>query len=252
VARHAAQAGGAVIRSGGREIASVETKGRGDYVTAVDHESQRVIVSVLRAAFPDLPVLAEEGAGAELSDGWVVDPLDGTTNHILGFPVVSVSVALMEQGQPVVGVVDAPLLGWRFEAARGAGAHDAEGRRLRVSRRPVEQAVVATGFPFRAPERRPRYLRMLDAVLAEVEDGRRAGSAALDLALTAAGVFDGFFELGLRVWDIAAGALLVAEAGGVVSEWEGEGAPWGSGDILAGSPAVHAALRRGAAATATA
>ncbi len=238
-----------MLRAAGLGIHAAELKGRGDYVTAVDRESQQVILRALRAATPELPVLAEETgpdcvppAGGAITDGWVVDPLDGTTNFHRGFPVVGVSVALLEEGVPVAGAVSAPFLGQSWHGARGAGAFDGRGTRLRVGVRPVAEAVVATGFPFRAPERRAGYLRVLAAVLARVEDGRRAGAAAIDLALVAAGVFDGFFELGLHAWDVAAGALLVTEAGGVVGDWGGGQGHLATGDILAGSPGVHAAL----------
>jgi myo-inositol-1(or 4)-monophosphatase len=174
----------------------------------------------------------------------VVDPLDGTTNYLHGFPVVGVSVALVEDGRPAVGVVHAPFLGQTFLAARGLGARVRKGGAVveaRVSGRPVEQAVVGTGFPFRRKDILPRYLAAFEACLERFEDLRRPGAAALDLAWVAAGVFEGFFELGLAPWDVAAGALLIEEAGGVVSDWEG-GPGYLGGDILAGSLAVHAAL----------
>jgi myo-inositol-1(or 4)-monophosphatase len=170
---------------------------------------------------------------------WVVDPIDGTTNFLRGFPVVGVSVALVEAGRPVVGAVNAPLLGASWSAAEGQGATDARGRRLSVSSHPGA-GVVATGFPFRRKERLPRYLKVLEQALTRFEDLRRAGAASLDLAYVGAGVFDGFFELGLGIWDIAAGALLVREAGGVVTDWSGDpDAVFVSGDILAGTPGWH-------------
>ncbi|MGH7609157.1 MAG: inositol monophosphatase family protein [Candidatus Dormibacteria bacterium] len=241
-ARYAVQAGGAVITAAGVGRHLTESKGPGDYVTGVDRESERVVVEILSATFPGLPVLAEEEGGALPDTGWVVDPLDGTTNFSRGFPMVGVAVALLEGGEPTVGAVHAPFLGLTYTASRGEGAHDQAGARLRVSNLEPARAVVSTGFPFKTPERIPRLLRTLERVLAQVEDCRRPGAASLDLALTAAGVFDGFFELGLKVWDIAAGALLVTEAGGLVTDWEGTpGLPRG-GDILAGPRAVHAAL----------
>ncbi len=240
--RYAVQAGGAAIKAAGVGPHAVESKGRGDYVTEVDRESERVVVGILRDTFPDLPVLAEEAGGDLLETGWVVDPLDGTTNFSRGFPMVGVSVALLAAGQPVVGAVHAPFLGLTYTAMAGDGAHDQSGERLRVSGREPGQAVVSTGFPFKSPPRVPRLVRTLEAVLGRVEDCRRPGAASLDLALTAAGVFDGFFELGLKVWDIAAGALLVTEAGGLVSDWNGRVGLPPSGDILAGSPRVHQAL----------
>lgn len=221
---------------------ATETKGPGDYVTAVDRESEAVVVRILRSVFPEHSVLAEETGGGVADSGWVVDPLDGTTNFSRGFPMVGVSVALLEQGQPVVGAVHAPFLGFTFTAAAGEGAHDQAGRRLQLGDPDPKKAVVSTGFPFKTPEQIPRLVTTLERVLRRVEDLRRPGAASLDLAFTAAGLFDGFFELGLKVWDIAAGALLVTEAGGLVSDWEGVPGLPASGNIVAGTPRVHAAL----------
>jgi myo-inositol-1(or 4)-monophosphatase len=168
--------------------------------------------------------------------------LDGTTNFVRGFPVVGVSVALVEAGRPVVGAVVAPLLGEAWTAAEGQGAFDRAGRRISVSTHPGA-GVVATGFPFRRKERLPRYLQVMTAALQRFEDLRRAGAASLDLAYVGAGVFDGYFELGLGLWDIAAGALLVREAGGVVTDWTGDpDQVFVSGDILAGTTAWHEAM----------
>jgi myo-inositol-1(or 4)-monophosphatase len=221
---------------------ATESKGPGDYVTAVDRQSEEVVVRILASVFPELPILAEETGGGVPENGWVVDPLDGTTNFSRGFPMVAVSVALLENGQPTVGAVHAPFLGFTFTAAAGEGAHDQDGRRLRLEDTDPRRAVVSTGFPFKSPEQIPRLVGTLERVLGLVEDIRRPGAASLDLAFTASGVFDGYFELGLKIWDIAAGALLVTEAGGVVSDWEGApGLPY-SGNIVAGSARVHRAL----------
>jgi myo-inositol-1(or 4)-monophosphatase len=172
----------------------------------------------------------------------LVDPVDGTANFLHGFPVVGVSVALVHDGSPVVGVVHAPLLHTTFAARLGGGA-TADGVPVTVSDREVEQAICATGFPFRAKrEHLPRYLPVFETALVTFEDLRRAGSASLDLAWTAAGVFDGYFEQALGPWDVAAGALLVREAGGVVTDWAGDDRAWlSSGDVVVGSPATHAA-----------
>lgn len=173
---------------------------------------------------------------------WAVDPLDGTTNFTRGFPAVGISVALLEQGRPVVGVVLAPFLGLEFSSARGEGAF-LNGERLPPHRVVgAAGAVVATGFPFRNKRRLPRYLSMFGGALGRFEDLRRAGAAALDLAWTASSTFDGFFELALNPWDVAAGAGLLMEVGGVVTDWTG-GDTWvETGDILAASPAVHDVL----------
>jgi myo-inositol-1(or 4)-monophosphatase len=209
-------------------------------VTEVDRESEAAIRSVLEDATPDVPVLGEEGGGSSGQRYWVVDPLDGTTNFLLGFPVVAISIALVQDGQPVVAVVRGPMLGLSFSAVRGGGAWSGRDS-LHVSEREPDRAVVATALPFRDRTLLPRYMPVLEAVFAGVEDIRRPGAAALDLAWVAAGVFDGYFELNLSVWDVAAGALLVEEAGGVVTDWEG-GSAYLSGDVLAGSPRTHPVL----------
>ena len=237
----AAEAAGRVIttaRSGGRR-AIPEAKGRGDWVTGVDREAEAAATAILRMATPEIPILAEESGGSRAPRLWVVDPLDGTTNFVLGFPMVGVSVALVEDDQPMVGVVTAPELGARWVAMRGEGAFDRSGHRLDLRASPAA-GVTATGFPFRHPEWQPRYLAVMSAALEELEDLRRVGAASLDLAYCAAGVWSGFFELGLGLWDFAAGALLVREAGGVVTDWAGDPAgPFRSGDIMAGTPAWH-------------
>jgi myo-inositol-1(or 4)-monophosphatase len=244
VAERAAGAGAAIVSARfGHVHERGEAKGVGDWVTAIDRESEAAILAALRDERPDIPILAEEGGGSRGSRYWAVDPLDGTTNFMLGLPVVAVSVALVTDGRPVVGVVKGPLLGLSFSAVRGGGAWS-NGHRLRVSDRPVERAVVATGFPFRHKELLPRHLFAFTRVFNAAEDVRRAGAAALDLAWTAAGVFDGFFELRLGEWDVAAGGLLVEEAGGVVTDWSGD-PNYLSGSILAGTAATHRLLLEG-------
>jgi myo-inositol-1(or 4)-monophosphatase len=173
---------------------------------------------------------------------WAVDPLDGTTNFIRGFPVVAVSVGLLHEGVPIAGVVIAPFLSLEFAASQGQGA-TLNGERLPALRAvDPSKAVVATGFPFRNKGRMPRYRPVMEGALVRFEDLRRAGAAALDLAWTAAGTFDGYFELNLNPWDVAAGAALVREVGGRVSDWSG-GDRWiETGDILAAPPAVHDVL----------
>jgi myo-inositol-1(or 4)-monophosphatase len=245
-AERAAHVGGEVVLRG-RVLVPPETKGAGDYVTEVDRASERAIAAALLQAEPDIPVLGEEEGGSTGERYWVVDPLDGTANYLHGFPLVGVSIALMQAGRPVVGVVHAPFLGDTYLAARGLGARmvaaGGEERALRISDREPGQAIVATGFPFRRKAVLPRYLEVLRACLERFEDLRRPGAASLDLAWVAAGVFEGFFELGLSPWDVAAGALLIEEAGGVVTDWTG-GDGWMAGDILAGSPEVHSELLR--------
>lgn len=240
----AASAAGALVAEAHARPGTLtaEIKSPGDYVTEVDRAAERAAIRVLREGAPDIAILAEESGGSRHERMWVIDPLDGTTNFVRGFPVVGVSVALMEEGRPVVGAVIAPLIGAAWSAALGQGAVDAGGRRLSVSTHPGS-GVVATGFPFRRKDRLSRYLPVMSAALKRFEDLRRAGAASLDLAYVGAGAFDGFFELGLGLWDIAAGALLVREAGGVVTDWAGDpDAVFVSGDILAGTPAWHEAM----------
>lgn len=220
-------------------------KAAGDYVTAVDREAEAAALAVLHERAPDIPVLAEEAGGVRADRLWVVDPVDGTTNLVRSYPVVGVSVALFEEGRPVVGAVAAPHLRSAWSAAEGAGAFDASGRRLEVGARDPAACVVATGFPFRRKDETTlaRYLSVFMGALLRFEDLRRAGAASLDLAYSATGAFDGFFELNLALWDIAAGALLVREAGGVVTDWAGdERAVFDSGCILAGAPRWHEAM----------
>lgn len=217
-------------------------KGAGDYVTAFDRQSEAAIVEVLARETPGIAVVAEERGGKRAGTMWAVDPLDGTTNFTRGFPVVAVSVGLLEDGIPVAGVVIAPFLQLEFAASQGKGA-TLNGDRLPALRAiDPSKAVVATGFPFRNKQRMPRYRPVMEGALVHFEDLRRAGAAALDLAWTAAGTFDGYFELNLNTWDVAAGAAMVLEVGGRVSDWSG-GDNWvETGDVLAAGPAVHKVL----------
>jgi myo-inositol-1(or 4)-monophosphatase len=236
---------GAAEGSGGP---AAEAKGTGDYVTAVDRAAEERIREALEAGAPGIPVLGEEGGGPDSApEAWVVDPVDGTTNLVHGFPAVGVSIALVRDGRPVVGVVGAPFLGETYLARRGGGGlrRDRAGREhpLRVSARPTATAVVTTGLPFRRRERLPEAFETFTRVFEAVEDIRRPGAAALDLCWVAAGVFDGYFERGLAAWDVAAGGLLVEEAGGTVTDYVG-GPDYLVGDVLAAPPQVHADLLR--------
>jgi myo-inositol-1(or 4)-monophosphatase len=237
----AARAGGEIVRANFGAPPEVREKAPGDWVTAADTASEDAVRAVL-VRETGLPVFGEEAGGVRADIGWLVVALDGTANFVHGFDAVGVSVGLVADGEPVVGVVHAPLLSRTYAARKGGGAFRDE-RRIHVSRRPPEQAIVATGFPFRRKELLPKYEPALDAALHRFEDLRRVGGASLDLCWTAEGVFDGYFELRLGPWDVAAGALIVREAGGIVTDWSGDGAAWlDSGDILAGPPAVHAVL----------
>ena len=249
VAARAAERGAEVVRAaglgGGVGVRAKELPG--DYVTEVDLAAERAIVSLLEAEGGGVGVHGEESGGVDIADAWVVDPLDGTTNFAHGFWAVGVSVALVRGGVPVAGAVCAPFLGTTWSAGRGEGSwrvrDGGEPLPVRVSDREPSRAVVGTGFPFRRKDLLPRYLRTFEAALGRFEDLRRPGAAALDLAWVAEGVFDGFFELALAPWDVAAGGLLITEAGGVVTDWRGDDRAWIAGDILAGGPAVHEVLR---------
>jgi myo-inositol-1(or 4)-monophosphatase len=247
VAEEAALAGGRVVRGGRWSGAPAEVKGAGDYVTEVDRASERAIATLLGERTPHIPVVGEEAGGSPGPRYWLVDPLDGTANFLHGFPLVGVSVALVEDDQPVAGAVHAPFLAETYVAGHGLGAWRVEehGERtpLRVSDRPVERSIVGTGFPFRRKQNVPRYLPVFARCFERFEDLRRPGAASLDLAWVAAGIFEGFFELGLGPWDVAAGGVLIREAGGVVTDWAGEPG-FLSGDVLAGTPGVHAELLR--------
>ncbi len=242
-AETAARAGGAIIAAHFGSAANAREKAPGDWVSDVDTSSEAAVRDSLEHRAPGLPVFGEEGGGARGDVGWFVDPLDGTANFLHGFPAVGVSVALVDRGVPVVGVVHAPLLGVTYAARRGGGAF-CNGESISVSERDAARAICATGFPFRAKaDRLDAYLPVFEAALRRFEDLRRAGAASLDLAWTAAGVFDGYFEQALGTWDVAAGALLVREAGGVVTDWTGDDRAWlTSGDIVAAPPGVHAEL----------
>ena len=241
VAERAAKAGGEVVRASFGRASEVREKSAGDWVSAADLASETAVRDVLTRE-STLPVFGEEQGGEAFETGWLVDPLDGTANFLHGLEAVGVSVGLIEHGVPVVGVVYAPLLDRCFAAARGRGAFR-DRRPIEVSARRPAQAIVATGFPFRRKELLPIYEPAFARALRGFEDLRRVGAASLDLCWTAAGVFDGFFELRLGPWDVAAGALIVREAGGVVTDWHGDDTAWlRTGDILAAPPAVHDVL----------
>ena len=240
----ASAAGARVVLDAFGGARNVREKAPGDWVSDADTASEQAVREVLHGAAPELAFFGEESGGNRDADvGWFVDPLDGTANFLHGFPVVGVSVALVAAGEPVVGVIRSPMLGQVYAARLGGGA-TLDGAPIRVSDRVPEGAICATGFPFRAKRSRlPEYLPVFERALLAFEDLRRAGAASLDLAWTAAGVLDGYFEQNLGTWDVAAGALIVREAGGVVTDWQGDERAWlTSGDIVAGHPVVHARL----------
>ena len=243
--RAARRAGELIVRSLNRlESLTVSSKGRNDFVTEVDRAAEQEIIGSIRRLYPQHAFLAEESgrSGGEHETLWIIDPLDGTTNFLHGFPVFAVSIACQIRGRLEHAVVYDPMRGELFTASRGAGAH-LDNHRMRVSKaRALEGALIATGFPYRANTRYlDAYLAMLKAVTLQVAGVRRPGAAALDLAYVAAGRVDAFWELGLAPWDTAAGTLLIQEAGGRIgtlggAEYRQEG------HILAGSPKVYAAL----------
>ena len=242
VARRAAAEAAALIA--GREGAGeVREKRPGDLVTVVDERAEQAIIACIRRHFPDDAIVAEESAACVHATGrrWIVDPIDGTTNFVHRHPFVAVSIAFADEDGPAAGVVHAPLLGEVFHATRGGGAF-LNDRPLRVSSTAeARQALLATGFPFKAGKGDPQeYLHLVLEVIQGAHGLRRAGSAALDLAFVAAGRLDAYFEIGLGPWDMAAGMLLVAEAGGTVTGWPGDdSAPLATGRVLASNGSLH-------------
>ncbi|HEV8579687.1 MAG TPA: inositol monophosphatase family protein [Thermoanaerobaculia bacterium] len=223
----------------------VRRKAENDFVTRADRESEAAVLAVIRQRFPDHRILAEEGSGAGEGHGdyeWLIDPLDGTTNFLQGLPVYCVSIACRRGDELLAGAIEDPEGHNLFTAVRGGGAFW-NGRPMQTSRRDgLDGAFLATGYPFRALSTLDIYLAIFRDVFRHAKAIRRCGSAALDLAYTAAGVYDGFFEFRLSPWDIGAGMLMVREAGGIVTDLDGGDGSFGSGNIVAGSPAVHRGL----------
>ena len=223
----------------------MSAKGRNEFVSEVDRGAERTIIGVLRSKYPDHGILAEESGnhpGDEYQ--WIIDPLDGTTNYLHGFPQFSISIALKHRGRLEHGLVYDPLREEMFTASRGAGAQ-LNDRKLRVTaRKGLEGALLGTGFPYRDHRYLDAYLQMFRALLQDTAGIRRPGSAALDLAYVAAGRLDGFWELGLAPWDIAAGVLLVREAGGMVTDIAGGERYLDSGNLIAGGIKVQNAMLR--------
>lgn len=242
--RAAREAGKVIVRDIDRvDTLDVSVKGRNDFVSEVDRRAEHAIIATIRRSYPDHAVLGEEsGADGESDHVWVIDPLDGTTNYLHGFPVFCVSIAIKYRGKIEHGVVYDPLRNELFTASRGRGAQ-LNDRRIRVSRRPgLEGALLGTGFPYRDLNQLDEYLAVFRELITHTAGIRRAGSAALDLAYVAAGRMDGFWEYGLKEWDIAAGTLLIQEAGGTVTDFQGGETYLATGDIVGGGLRVHGAI----------
>jgi myo-inositol-1(or 4)-monophosphatase len=244
----AARKAGSIITRASYDInrLTVRRKQQNDFVTEVDHAAEDAIIRTLREAYPSHAFLGEEsGASAPATESeyqWIIDPLDGTTNFLHGFPQYCVSIGLKHKGVLQQGVIYDPNRNELFTATRGAGAF-LNDRRIRVTGIDrLEDALISTGFPFRELDHFDEYLRMFNAVTRRVSGIRRPGAAALDLAWVAAGRCDGFWELGLSPWDMAAGALLVREAGGMVGDLAGTEGFLESGRIVAAGPKIFAPL----------
>lgn len=267
----AARRAGSIINRASLDLERVKVsrKQHNDFVTEIDQAAEQAIIDVLLTAYPDHRILAEESGrsagaqgGTKVADGggqagapgaaaaadneadnlWIIDPLDGTTNFIHGFPQYCVSIGLMQKGVVTQGVIYDPNRNDLFVATKGRGAF-LNDRRLRVSKRHrLNEALLGTGFPFKNLETLDRYLAMFRLMTGQSAGIRRPGAAALDLAYVAAGRLDGFFEIGLMPWDLAAGALLVTEAGGLVGDFQGDADYLHTGDVLAGTPKIFGQL----------
>ncbi|WMJ08558.1 inositol monophosphatase family protein [Nitrosomonas sp. sh817] len=248
IAVKAARRAGSIINQASQnlDLLTVSKKSHSDYVSEVDGAAEAAIIKVLHSAYPDHAILAEEsgrqGDHEKSEFLWIIDPLDGTTNFLHGFPKYSVSIALKHKGILTHAVVYDPNMNELFTASRGTGAF-LNDRRIRVSKRnKLDDCLIGTGIPFRDLTHLDAYLAMFKDIVPRTAGIRRPGSAALDLAYVAAGRYDGFWEIGLAPWDMAAGCLLITEAGGLVGDLEGNGTFLESGQIIAGSPKVFSQL----------
>ena len=244
----AARSAGAIINRASLDLdlLKINTKSPNDFVTEVDHKAEEIVIETLLGAYPGHGILAEESGsthGTKDSEFvWIIDPLDGTTNFIHGFPFYAVSIALAFRGQVQQAVVYDPTRNDLFYASKGRGAF-LNDRRLRVSRRTrLSDCLISTGFPFRKGDNFKRYLGMMEAVMPACAGLRRPGAAALDLCYVAAGYCDGFFESGLSPWDIAAGSLMITEAGGLIGNFTGESDFLYQREVVAGNPKVYGQL----------
>ena len=241
----AARRAGAIINRAAQNLdaLTVQNKQDNDYVSEVDRAAEQEIISILLSAYPNHAILAEEsGTQGESEFEWIIDPLDGTTNYLHGFQQYGVSIALAHKGVLTHAVIFDPARNDLFTASKGGGAF-LNDRRLRVSKRIyLKEALIGTGFPYRDFTNLDAYMAMFKEMLQKTSGVRRPGAACLDLAYVAAGRLDGFWEFGLNPWDIAAGVLLVQEAGGLVGDFRGEQNYMQSGDVLAGNPKIFSQL----------
>ena len=244
----AARRAGNAITRGARDLdlLTVTAKGPKDFVSEVDRAAEAAIVETIHSVYPEHAILAEEGTGRgrnpDAEHLWIIDPLDGTTNFLHGFPQYCVSIALAHKGVVTQGVIFDPIRNDLFTATRGRGAF-LNDRRIRVSRRAhLRDCLIGTGFPFRDGSYLDTYLQMMKVMIQQTAGLRRPGAAALDLAYVAAGFYDGFFEIGLNAWDVAAGSLLVLEAGGLIGDLAGEGDYLHGGQVIAATPKVFAEI----------
>jgi len=248
IAVKAARRAGSIINQASQnlDLLNVSKKSHSDYVSEVDGAAEDAIIKVLLAAYPDHAILAEESGrrGDEKNSEyqWIIDPLDGTTNFLHGFPKYSVSIAVKHKGVLSHAVVYDPTNNELFTASRGGGAF-LNDRRIRVSKRTrLEDCLIGTGIPFRDLTHLDAYIAMFKDIIPRTAGIRRPGSAALDLAYVANGRYDGFWEIGLAPWDMAAGCLLISEAGGLVGDLEGNETQLESGQIIAGNPKIFGQL----------
>ena len=245
IAVKAARRAGSIITRASEDIGSltINNKGFNDFVSEVDLASEKEIIRVLKTAYPDHAFLGEESGLTHQADNiWIIDPLDGTTNFLHGFPQYCISIALEQKGEITQAVIYDPNRNALFTATKGQGAYLNQ-RRIRVSNKSkLKDSILGTGFPFRDFQHLPVYLKIFEEVVRGTSGIRRPGSAALDLAYVAAGWFDGFFEINLSKWDIAAGGLLVTEAGGIVSDFSEKEGWIESGNIVATTPKIYEPL----------
>jgi myo-inositol-1(or 4)-monophosphatase len=244
----AARRAGSIINRGARDLdrLTITTKGPKDFVSEVDRAAEAAIVETLLKTYPDHAILAEEGtakgANTDAEFLWIIDPLDGTTNFLHGMPQYCVSIALQHKGQITQGVIYDPVHNDLFTATRGRGAF-LNDHRMRVSRRQhLKDCLIGTGFPFRDGSDLEAYVAMMRSMMAATAGLRRPGAAALDLAYVAAGYYDGFWEIGLNPWDVAAGSLLITEAGGLVGDLDGESQYLYGAQVIAANPRVFAQM----------